>query len=118
MEGAIEHYTKGLGIWDWASSDQVADPDVVMASCGDVPTQESLVATALLPEFLPHLKIRFMNVVDLFKLIHAQDHPHGLSDREWMAIFTDDRPIIFNFHSYPWLIHRLTYKRPGQLNLH
>ncbi|KAL5320191.1 hypothetical protein ACEPPN_010992 [Leptodophora sp. 'Broadleaf-Isolate-01'] len=89
-----------------------------MASCGDVTTQESLAATALLREFLPHLKIRFVNVVDLFKLINAQDHSHGLLDREWTAIFTDDRPIIFNFHSYPWLIHRLTYKRPGQLALH
>lgn len=89
-----------------------------MASRGDVATHEPLAATALLREFLPHLKIRFVNVVDLFKLINAQDHPDGLSDRQWTAIFTNDRPIIFNFHSYPWLIHRLTYNRPGQLNLH
>jgi xylulose-5-phosphate/fructose-6-phosphate phosphoketolase len=118
MDEAVEHCTKGLGIWDWASNDQGADPDVVMASCGDVPTHESLAAVALLREFLPDLKIRFVNVVDLFKLISEVDHPHGLSDREWTSVFTNDRPIIFNFHSYPWLIHRLTYKRPGQINIH
>jgi xylulose-5-phosphate/fructose-6-phosphate phosphoketolase len=118
IEEAIEHCTKGLGIWDWASNDQGVEPDVVMASCGDVPTHESLAAVALLRDFLPDLKIRFVNVVDLFKLISEIDHPHGLSDREWKSIFTDDKPIIFNFHSYPWLIHRLTYKRPGQLNIH
>ncbi|KAH6669589.1 XFP N-terminal domain-containing protein [Halenospora varia] len=118
MEEAVAHCTKGLGIWDWASNDQGQEPDVVMASCGDVPTHESLAATALLKEFIPDLKIRFVNVVDLFKLINHDDHPHGLTDREWTSIFTDDKPIIFNFHSYPWLIHRLTYKRPGQLNLH
>jgi len=118
MEEAIEHCTKGVGIWDWASNDQGQDPDVVFASCGDVPTHQSLAAVALLREFLPDLKIRFVNIVDLFKLISKVDHPHGLSDREWTSIFTDDRPIIFNFHSYPWLIHRLTYKRPGQLNIH
>ncbi|TVY28339.1 putative phosphoketolase [Lachnellula hyalina] len=118
MDAALEHCTKGLGIWDWASNDQGVEPDVVMASCGDVPTHESLAATALLREFLPDLKIRFVNVVDLFKLIDNSDHPHGLTDREWTSIFTNDKPIIFNFHSYPWLIHRLTYKRPGQTNLH
>ena len=118
LEDAIEHCTKGVGIWDWASNDQGEDPDVVMASCGDVPTHESLAATALLRELLPQLKIRFVNVVDLFKLISNVDHPHGMSDKEWSSVFTQDRPIIFNFHSYPWLIHRLTYKRPGQLNLH
>jgi len=118
MEAAIEHCTKGLGIWDWASNDQGQEPDIVMASCGDVPTHESLAATALLRELLPSLKIRFVNVVDLFKLISEVDHPHGLSDAMWTSIFTSDKPIIFNFHSYPWLIHRLTYKRPGQLNIH
>jgi xylulose-5-phosphate/fructose-6-phosphate phosphoketolase len=118
MESAMQHCTKGLGIWDWASNDQGADPDVVMASCGDVPTAESLAAVALLREHIPALKIRFVNVVDLFKLISDVDHPHGLSDREYSSIFTPDRPIIFNFHSYPFLIHRLTYKRPGSLNLH
>jgi xylulose-5-phosphate/fructose-6-phosphate phosphoketolase len=118
MDEAIEHCTKGLGIWNWASNDQGEDPDVVMATCGDVPTHESLAATALLRELVPSLKVRFVNVVDLFKLIDHEDHPHGITDREWTAIFTDNRPIIFNFHSYPWLIHRLTYKRPGQKNIH
>jgi xylulose-5-phosphate/fructose-6-phosphate phosphoketolase len=118
MNEAIAHCTKGLGIWDWASNDQGCDPDLVMACCGDVPTLEALAATALLREFLPDLKIRFVNVVDLFKLISEVDHPHGLSDREYTSLFTADRPVIFNFHSYPFLIHRLTYKRPGSCNLH
>lgn len=118
IEEAVAHCTKGVGIWDFASNDHGEEPDLVMASCGDVPTQESLAATALLREFLPQLKIRFVNVVDLFKLISEQDHPHGMSDRQWIHIFTDNRPVVFNFHSYPWLIHRLTYKRPGQLNIH
>ncbi|KAL3425363.1 phosphoketolase [Phlyctema vagabunda] len=118
MEEAVEHCTKGLGIWDWACNDQNAEPDVVFAACGDVPTHEALAATALLREYLPDVKVRFVNIVDLFKLISNEDHPHGLTDREYKAIFTDDKPIIFNFHSYPWLVHRLTYKRPGQLNIH
>ncbi|CAG8958920.1 hypothetical protein HYFRA_00012917 [Hymenoscyphus fraxineus] len=118
MDAALEHCTKGLGIWDWASNDQGQEPDVVMASCGDVPTHESLAATALLRDLIPDLKIRFVNVVDLFKLIDHEDHPHGMTDREWTSVFTDNKPIIFNFHSYPWLIHRLTYKRPGQINIH
>ena len=118
MDAAIAHCTKGLGIWDWASNDQDAEPDVVMASCGDVPTMESLAATALLREHLPDVKIRFVNVVDLFKLVPNTEHTHGLSDREFEAIFTADRPVVFNFHSYPWLIHRLTYRRPGQHNIH
>ncbi|KAK5061188.1 hypothetical protein LTR84_007730 [Exophiala bonariae] len=118
MEAAIEHCTKGAGIWDWASNDQGEEPDIVMAACGDVPTMESLAATALLREYLPDLKIRFVNVVDLFRLIPHGEHPHGMTDREFTAIFTDDKPVIFNFHSYPWLIHRLTYKRKGQHNLH
>ncbi|KAJ5598909.1 D-xylulose 5-phosphate/D-fructose 6-phosphate phosphoketolase [Penicillium lagena] len=118
MEEAVEHCTKGLGIWNWASNDQGQEPDIVMASCGDVPTQEALAATALLREHLPQLKIRFVNVVNLFRLMSERHHPHGLPDRQWRAIFTDDKPIIFNFHSYPWLIHRLTYKRPGQHKLH
>lgn len=118
MEAAIEHCTKGAGIWDWASNDQGQEPDIVMAACGDVPTMESLAATALLREYLPELKVRFVNVVDLFRLIPHGEHPHGMTDREFTAIFTDDKPVIFNFHSYPWLIHRLTYKRKGQRNLH
>jgi xylulose-5-phosphate/fructose-6-phosphate phosphoketolase len=118
MEEAVAHCTKGVGIWDWASNDHGEEPDLVMASCGDVPTQESLAATALLREYLPELKIRFVNVVDLFKLISSVDHPHGMSDKQWTHVFTDNKPVIFNFHSYPWLIHRLTYKRPGQLNIH
>jgi xylulose-5-phosphate/fructose-6-phosphate phosphoketolase len=118
MEAAIEHCTKGVGIWNWASNDQGAEPDVIMASCGDVPTMESLAATALLREHLPGVKVRFVNVVDLFRLVPSTEHPHGLTDREFEAIFTPDRPVIFNFHSYPSLIHRLTYRRPGQHNIH
>jgi xylulose-5-phosphate/fructose-6-phosphate phosphoketolase len=118
MDAAIAHCKKGLGIWDWASNDQNAEPDVVMASCGDVPTMESLAATALLREHLPDVKIRFVNVVDLFKLVPSTEHAHGLTDREFEAIFTPDSPVVFNFHSYPWMIHRLTYRRPGQRNIH
>ncbi|PVH92642.1 phosphoketolase [Periconia macrospinosa] len=118
MDSAIAHCTKGIGIWDWASNDQDSEPDVVMASCGDVPTHESLAATALLRQKCPSLKIRFVNVVDLFKLVSHAAHPHGLSDSEFRALFTDDKPVIFNFHSYPWLIHRLTYMRKGQQNIY
>ena len=118
IEAAIEHCTKGLGIWNWASNDQGAEPDVVMASCGDVPTMESLAATALLREFIPDVKVRFVNVVDLFRLVPNTEHPHGMTDREFDAIFTPNKPVIFNFHSYPWLIHRLTYRRPCQQNIH
>jgi xylulose-5-phosphate/fructose-6-phosphate phosphoketolase len=118
MEAAIVHCTKGAGIWDWASNDQGGEPDVVMASCGDVPTMESLAATALLRQHLPDLKIRFVNVVDLFKLISQVDHPHGMTDREFEALFTSTKPVVFNFHSYPWLIHQLTYRRPGQHYIH
>lgn len=117
-EQAIAHCTKGVGIWSWASNDEGSEPDVVVASCGDVVTHEALAATALLRQHFSELKIRFVNVVDLFKLIPEKDHPHGLSGREFKAIFTDDKPCIFNFHSYPWLIHRLTYRRKGQHNLH
>jgi len=118
MEAAIAHCTKGVGIWDWAGTDQGDEPDVVMASCGDVPTIESLAATALLRQHLPGVKIRFVNVMDLFKLVPHTEHEHGLTDREFEALFTPDRPVVFNFHGYPWLIHRLTYRRPGQHHIH
>jgi xylulose-5-phosphate/fructose-6-phosphate phosphoketolase len=118
MDAAISHCTKGAGIWSWASNDQGDEPDVVMASCGDVPTMESLAATALLRELLPGVKVRFINVVDLFRLVPHSEHPHGMSDREFEALFTPDKPVIFNFHSYPFLIHRLTYRRPSQHNIH
>jgi len=118
MDAAIAHCTKGVGIWDWASNDQGGEPDVVMASCGDVPTTESLAATALLRQHLPGVKVRFVNVVDLFRLVPNTEHPHGLTNDEFEAIFTREKPVVLNFHGYPWLIHRLTYRRPGQHNLH
>ena len=118
MDLAIAHCTKGIGIWSRASNDQGVEPDVVIASCGDVPTTESLAATALLRQYLPDAKVRFVNVVDLFRLVPHTEHPHGMTDREFEAIFTPDKPVVFNFHGYPWLIHRLTYRRPGQHNIH
>ena len=118
MDEAIAHCTKGISIWNRASNDQGVEPDVVMASCGDVPTTESLAATALLRQHLPDAKVRFVNVVDLFRLVPHTEHPHGMTDREFEAIFTPDKPVVFNFHGYPWLIHRLTYRRPGQHNIH
>jgi xylulose-5-phosphate/fructose-6-phosphate phosphoketolase len=105
IDAAIAHCTKGVGIWTWASSDEDAEPDIVMASCGDVPTMESLAATALLRQHLPDVKVRFVNVVDLAKLVPDTEHPHGLTDRD-EALFTPDKPVVFNFHGYPWLIHR------------
>jgi xylulose-5-phosphate/fructose-6-phosphate phosphoketolase len=118
MDAAVKHCTKGIGIWDWASNDQGEEPDVVMAGCGDIPTQEALAATALLREHFADLKIRFINVVDLFRMQPAGEHPHGLSDRDFDSIFTVNKPIIFNFHGYPWLIHRLSYRRTNHHNLH
>ena len=118
MDAAIKHCTKGIGIWDWASNDQGCEPDVVMAGCGDIPTQEALAATALLREHFDDLKIRFINVVDLFRMQSEGEHPHGLSDRDFDSLFTIDKPIIFNFHGYPWLIHRLAYRRTNHRNLH
>jgi len=118
MDAAVAHCTKGIGIWDWASNDQGAEPDLVMVGCGDIATQEALAATALLREHFPDLKIRFINVVDLFRLVPESEHPHGLSDRDFDSLFTVDKPIIFNFHGYPWLIHRLAYKRTNHANLH
>ena len=118
MDEAITHCTRGASIWGWASNDQGQEPDVVMACAGDIPTQEALAATALLRSEFPDLKIRFVNVVDLFKLQAEREHPHALSDRDFDSLFTTDKPIVFNFHGYPWLIHRLAYTRTNHRNLH
>jgi len=118
MDAAIKHCTAGIGIWDWASNDRESEPDVVMACCGDVPTMETLAAVALLHGHLPELRVRVVNVVDLMKLQPTREHPNGLSDKEFDALFTTDKPIIFAFHGYPWLIHRLTYRRTNHGNLH
>ena len=118
MEAAIIHCTKGIGIWDWASNDEGGEPDVVMASAGDIPTQEALAATSLLRKEFPDLKIRFINVVDLFKLQPNTEHPHGLSDHDFDSLFTLDKPVLFNFHGYPQLIHRLAYRRTNHHNIH
>jgi xylulose-5-phosphate/fructose-6-phosphate phosphoketolase len=114
MDAAIQHCTKGIGIWDWASNDQGVEPDVVFASAGDIHTQEALAATVLLREAFPDLRIRFINVVDLFKLQPSSEHPHGLTERDFDSLFTTDKPVIFNFHGYPYLIHRLTYARTNK----
>jgi xylulose-5-phosphate/fructose-6-phosphate phosphoketolase len=118
MDAAVKHCTAGLGIWDWASNDQGAEPDVVMACCGDVPTLETLAAVDVLRHLVPDLKIRVVNVVDLMTLQPESEHPHGLPDRDFDAIFTCDKPVVFAFHGYPWLIHRLTYRRFNHNNLH
>jgi xylulose-5-phosphate/fructose-6-phosphate phosphoketolase len=118
MEDAIRHCTAGAGIWPWASNDEGGEPDVVMACCGDVPTLETLAAVQYLREHLPRLKIRVVNVVDLLALQSPREHPHGLSDEAFDALFTADRPIVFAFHGYPALIHRLTYRRHNHANLH
>ena len=118
MDEAIKHCTAGIGIWEWASNDKGSEPDVVMACCGDVPTLETLAAVELLRTHVPDLRIRVVNVVDLMKLQPPGEHPHGLPDHEFDALFTTDKPIIFAFHGYPWLIHRLTYRRNGHKNLH
>ena len=115
---AIEHCTKGLGIWNWASTDQGAEPDVVMACAGDIPTKEALAAVVLLRQYFPALKIRFINIVDLYKLMPSTEHSHGLSDRDFDSLFTQDKPVIFNFHGYPSLIHRLTYRRTNHAHIH
>jgi xylulose-5-phosphate/fructose-6-phosphate phosphoketolase len=117
MEAAVVHCTEGIGIWQWASNDQGSEPDVVMACCGDTPTLEILAAVSILREDLPDLKIRVVNVVDLMKLQSSSEHPHGLSDWDYDSIFTRDKHIVFGFHGYPWLVHRLTYRRTNQ-NLH
>jgi xylulose-5-phosphate/fructose-6-phosphate phosphoketolase len=118
MAQAVKHCTLGLGIWEWASSDEGGEPDVVMACCGDVPTLETLAAVQLLRQLLPALRVRVVNVVDLMRLQPASEHPHGMSDRDFDALFTPDKPIIFAFHGYPWLIHRLTYRRTNHAKLH
>ena len=118
MDQAVKHCTQGIGIWPWASNDQDAAPDVVMACAGDVPTLETLAAVALLREYLPELKIRVVNVIDLMRLQPQSEHPHGMSDPDFDGLFTSDKPVIFAFHGYPWLIHRLTYRRTNHGNIH
>jgi xylulose-5-phosphate/fructose-6-phosphate phosphoketolase len=118
MDEAIMHCTRGAGIFEWASNDAGGEPDVVMACCGDVPTLETLAAVQILREHLPELKVRVVNVVDLMRLEPDSEHPHGMSDAEFDALFTTEHPIIFAHHGYPWLIHRLTYRRHGHRNLH
>jgi xylulose-5-phosphate/fructose-6-phosphate phosphoketolase len=117
MDDAVLHCTRGLGIWEWASNDD-GEPDLVMACCGDIPTLEALAATDLLRVHLPDLKIRFVNVVDLMRLESESEHPHGLSDREFDTIFTSNKPVVFAYHGYPALIHRLTYRRTNHGNFH
>jgi len=118
MGAAIKHCTVGIGIWTWASNDQGSEPDVVMACAGDVPTLETLAAVALLRQYLPDLKVRVVNVVDLMTLQPQSEHPHGLADREFDSLFPTDTPVIFAYHGYPWLIHRLTYRRACHHHLH
>jgi len=117
-EAAVKHCTKGIGIWEWASNDEGLEPDVVMATAGDIATMESLAAVAILREAFPELRIRFVNVVDLFRLQPDTEHPHGLSQRDFDSLFTIDKPVIFNFHAYPSLIHKLTYRRTNHANIH
>ena len=111
MDAAVRHCTEGLGIWPWASTDAGGEPDLVLAAAGDVPTLEILAAAALLRAHLPELKVRVVNVVDLMKLQPATEHPHGLADTDFDQLFTTNKPVIFSYHGYPWLIHRLTYRR-------
>jgi xylulose-5-phosphate/fructose-6-phosphate phosphoketolase len=121
IDDAVKHCTKGIGIWDWASNDNNTDePDLVMACCGDIPTKEALAATAILREEFPDIKIRFINIVDLMKLMSSSEHPHGLTDEEFNSLFTKDKPVILNFHGYPSLIHKLCFKRsnPHRIQVH
>ena len=118
MDEAVVHCTEGIGIWKWASNDENAEPDVVMACAGDVPTLETLAAVSILKKKLPDLKIRVVNVVDLMKLQPQSEHPHGLSDADFDMLFTKNKPIIFAYHGYPWLIHKLTYRRTNHSNMH
>ncbi len=118
MEQAIAHCTLGVSIWRWASTDHGAECDVVLACCGDVPTLETLAAASILRDVAPELRVRVINIVDLMRLQPPREHPHGLADADFDALFTKDKPIVFAFHGYPWLIHRLTYKRHNHDNLH
>jgi xylulose-5-phosphate/fructose-6-phosphate phosphoketolase len=118
MDAAVVHCTKGLGIWEWASNDRGEEPDVVMACAGDVPTLETLAAVDILRRECPEIRVRVVNVVDLLTLEPSTEHPHGISDYEFDALFTTDKPVIFAYHGYPWLIHRLTYRRHNHHNLH
>ena len=118
MDAAIKHCSAGIGIWHWASNDGGGEPDVVMACCGDVPTLETLAAVELLRKHFPELKVRVINVVDLMKLQSEREHPHGLSDKEFDALFTTNKPVIFAYHGYPTLVHRLTYNRTNHQNIH
>jgi xylulose-5-phosphate/fructose-6-phosphate phosphoketolase len=118
IDDAIAHCTRGVGVWEWASSDKGSEPEAVLACCGDIPTLETLAAAAILREHLPELKVRVVNVVDLMRLQPESEHPHGLSDREFDSLFTTGKPIVFAYHGYPWLIHRLTYRRTNHANLH
>jgi xylulose-5-phosphate/fructose-6-phosphate phosphoketolase len=118
MDAAVAHCAAGIGVWDWAGSGDPAAPDVVMACCGDVPTLEILAAVSILRAHLPELAVRVVNVVDLMKLQPASEHPHGLKDAAFDALFTADKPVIFAFHAYPWLIHVLTYRRKNHGNIH
>jgi xylulose-5-phosphate/fructose-6-phosphate phosphoketolase len=118
MDSAVKHCTAGIGIWDWASNDQDGEPDVVMACAGDLPTLETLAAVDLLRQLVPGLKIRVVNVVDLMTLQPHEAHPHGLTHHDFDALFTTDKPVIFAQHGYPWLIHRLTYRRTNHANIH
>ena len=118
IDEAADHCARGLGVWEWASSEGEDDPDVVIACAGDVPTLEALAAVSILRERFPELCVRFVNVVDLMRLQPASEHPHGLSDADFDAIFTTDKPVLFAYHGYPWLIHRLTYRRTNHHNIH
>ena len=122
LQQARQHVAKGIGLWSWASNDdqgtEMDEPDVVMACAGDIPTKETLAAVEILRREIPTLRVRVLNVVKLFALTEPKEHPHGLSDRDFDTLFTTDRPVIFNFHGYPWLIHRLTYRRRNHANIH
>jgi xylulose-5-phosphate/fructose-6-phosphate phosphoketolase len=118
IDEAIKNVIKGIGIWNFASNHPQEEPDVVVASCGDIPTKEAVAAVKIVKDFFPELRIRFVNVINLFALTPSGEHPDGLTDREFDSYFTTDKPVIFNFHGYPWLIHRLTYRRKNHDNIH